>query len=421
MTTFSRITALLVSISLWLWGFLFYQHITNGHGLLSLKQPMPPRRFLLPLLIAFSMFSLALAGQGADAQLLEYLKREALSPEQYVVQSFKKHDVVLLGERHIVKENLLLLQRLVPELHQNGIYQIGMEFGASEVQEQLDRLVTAPVYDEALARELMFAYNPTWGFQEYLDVYKAAWALNRSLPKGARRFRILNLSYQFKWERFDGKRNRETMKAVFDRGTADQFRARLIEKEILQKKEKLLALVGGPHAYTRYATPYFKYNGDDFCAFDNDWLGNRLYRKYPKKVFSVLLHQAFPHMEKDSFYMGSPAGGAIERLMAANGNRPVGFDLLGSPIGKLPDRSAHSLCYESFVLEQFFDGYLFLEPLRDLEGCTVVDDFVNESNVAHALKNFPDPDWHREVKTLEDLRQFIRQLSKDVSLEYSRL
>lgn len=95
--------------------------------------------------------------------------------------------------------------------------------------------------------------------------------------------------------------------------------------------------------------------------------------------------------------------------------------MLGSPIGKLPDRSAHSLCYESFVLEQFFDGYLFLEPLRDLEGCTVVDDFVNESNVAHALKNFPDPDWHGEVKTLEDLRRFIRQLSKDVSLEYRKL
>ena len=57
-----------------------------------------------------------------------------------MIQSFKKHDVVLLGERHIVKENLLLLQRLVPVLHQNGIYQIGMEFGASEVQEQLDRL-----------------------------------------------------------------------------------------------------------------------------------------------------------------------------------------------------------------------------------------------------------------------------------------
>ncbi len=124
-----------------------------------------PSRLLSALLIAFSMLS-PLAGQdGPDVQLLDYLKREALSPEQYVIESFKKHDVVLLGERHIVKENLLLVQRLVPELHKNGIYQIGMEFGASEVQEQLDRLVTSPVYDEALARELLFAYNPRGGFR----------------------------------------------------------------------------------------------------------------------------------------------------------------------------------------------------------------------------------------------------------------
>ncbi|MBK8041735.1 MAG: hypothetical protein IPK21_03205 [Haliscomenobacter sp.] len=73
MITFSRITALLVSISLW--GVLYYEYTTIGKGLLSFK----PRR-LPSLLIAFSLFSLALAGQGSDAQLLEYLKREALSP-----------------------------------------------------------------------------------------------------------------------------------------------------------------------------------------------------------------------------------------------------------------------------------------------------------------------------------------------------
>ena len=365
--------------------------------------------------------SLNAFSQDINTATIDWVKTNSRSPEQYVIDKFRQYDVIFLGESHLVKENLLFVQGLIPQLYQNGIYQIGMEFGATEVQEELDQLVMAPVYDEEKARSIMFTYNVTWGFQEYLDIYKAAWKLNQTLPEGTRKFRILNLSYIFNWEKFNGERTPESMQLVFNKGTVDKFRAAIIEKEIIHKQEKILALVGTPHAYTRYGSPYFKYNGEQFCDFDFDWLGNRLYQKFPGQVFSIMLHQAFTQKENGRYFLISPAEGAIEKLMAGNGQKPIGFDLINTPVGKLTDRSINSMCYENFTLEQLFDGYIFLEPLRDLEGCTVIGDFVHEGNFENALKNFPDPDWHEKVTTLADIKKFMHNISGQISEQYKGL
>lgn len=90
-----------------------------------------------------------------------------------------------------------------------------MEFGASEDQPELDRLINSEQYDEMEARRLMFNYNVKWAYKEYADIYKAAWKLNKSLPMDARKFRILNLSYIYNWDGFSGMRTPKTLKRYF--------------------------------------------------------------------------------------------------------------------------------------------------------------------------------------------------------------
>jgi hypothetical protein len=358
--------------------------------------------------LLFILCSGGITAQGFTHAMRDYISQKAVSPHAYVIEKFKTYDVILLGEHHLVRQNLRFVEQLIPELHRNGIYTIGMEFGAAEDQRVLDSLILAPAYSEQTARQLMFNYNVTWGYQEYIDIYKAAWTFNHSLSPGQRRFRILNLSYIFQWRGFDRKRNPEYMAKVFTRGTVDQFRAKIIETEILDKHDKILALVGTPHAYTRYASPYYLYNGDGFCAYDRNWLGNRLYDRYPNHVFSILLHQPFMK-EKDGVYQWvSPANGSMESLMAQHQNKPVGFDLRGTPLGSLKDNSQHAMCYPGFTLDQFFDGYIFLAPLRKLEGCTPIKAFIHEGNIRQALEQFPDPDWHEQIKNLDEMSTFIR-------------
>ncbi|MBL8268343.1 MAG: hypothetical protein JNL55_18245, partial [Steroidobacter sp.] len=169
------------------------------------------------------------------AELARYVAAHASEPEAYVVSKFDRHDIVFLAEDHAIKHNLLLTQRLIPLLYKAGVYTFGMEFGASEDQAELDRLITANRYDEATARRLMFNYNVGWAYREYMDIYRAAWQLNRSLPAGAHKFRVLNLSYRYDWSAYHGNRTPTTFARVHHRGNPEIYRADMVRREILAK------------------------------------------------------------------------------------------------------------------------------------------------------------------------------------------
>jgi hypothetical protein len=136
---------------------------------------------------------------GTIEPLVEYLTKDGQTPEAYLLNIFRSRDVVLLAEEHAIRHNLELAHRMIPLLYQAGVYTFGMEFGASEDQIELDQLVTGSDYDEEKARQIMFHYNTGWAYQEYLEIYRMAWSFNRSLPASVRKFRILNLSYQYNW------------------------------------------------------------------------------------------------------------------------------------------------------------------------------------------------------------------------------
>lgn len=359
----------------------------------------------ITIIIALITYNWAVA-QNQITEINQFLQK-ASSAQQYIIEKFKTNNVVLLGEQHVVQQNLLFVQSMVPLLYKNGISNIGMEFGAAENQLLMDSLVTAPQFNDSLAAKMMFDYNVTWAFKEYIEVAKAAWLFNKSLPKLAKPFRIINLSYIFNWQDYPGYRDATTMNKVFYKGTVDAFRANIIEKEVLAKKEKIMALVGTPHAFTKYASSYFLFNGDNFCGFDNDWLGNRLHKKYPGKICNIMIHQGFMQKIGNQYKTVSPLNGLLETLILQNNHRSIGFNLGNSPVGKLKDSSLYANCYTNFTIGQLFDGYIFLQPLKALKGCTVVNNFVHEGNAKRALEQFPDPEWHPKMTNLADIQSFI--------------
>lgn len=338
--------------------------------------------------------------------LKAYLQKNALNPYEYVIEKFKNHDVILLAETHAIKENLLFLQSIIPELYKAGIYNVGMEFGASEDQEALDALVTAQYFDEEKARELMFNYNVIHPYKEYWGVYKAAWTLNHSLHEGAPRFRVLNMSYKYNWKGYKGIRTPETYRKVFYKGGTERYRAAIIEKEILQKNEKILILTGNVHAFTKYRYPVFDSTEEDFIRLADNNLGNLLYKKVPEKVFSIALHYMFFSQEDESVNR-LPADGKIEELMEERGNKPLGFDLIGTPMGQLQDHSYYALGHPDFTLQDLVDGYIFLKPLMQQKGCTIDYDFLKKHTLQEVLDQFPDPEWHKPPENLKDYWRLV--------------
>src|SRR6187402_3203077 len=93
---------------------------------------------LLAMFVPLCLFS-----QSDIDKSIQYLSNNKMSPEEYIASKFGTKGIVLLSEEHRVKENLELVKSLIPFLYKNGVYTIGMEFGASENQKKLDSLILA--------------------------------------------------------------------------------------------------------------------------------------------------------------------------------------------------------------------------------------------------------------------------------------
>lgn len=376
-----------------------------------------PFLFFLPLILAMQ---LSFGQQNSVEKSIDYLEQNKCSPEDFIIKAFTNREVILLAEDHRVKENLEFLQSLIPKLYQAGVYNIGMEFGAFEDQSKLDSLVNAPKYSEDIARQLMFNYNTGWAFKEYMDVYKAAWEFNKSLSSEKPKFRIVNLSYKFHWSSFNGVRTPENMKIVFHQGNPESFRFHIVEKEILNKKQKIIIITGAIHASTKYKFPVYDYLAKDYVRYENTWFGNQLYNKLGDKVYSIILHHPFSNYPNKKPFLVSPANGNIEKIMAKLNKPKVGFDLASTPMGQLNDNSYYSLGNNNLKLSDIYDGYIFLKPLNNLNGCTIDTLFINDKNWSSAMENMPDPDWRQRPKNLKEYWKQIYEFA-DVPKIYSQV
>jgi hypothetical protein len=337
-------------------------------------------------------------------ELVQYLKNHGKSPEDYVIEKFQDYDVVFIGESHRVKHNLELIHNLIPRLYQAGVYNLGIEFGTDEYQDEVDKLITTDEYDEDMARLIMFKYYVVWGNKEYMDIYKKAWQLNKSLPKGAPKFRVVNLGYRVKRSPKIG-----LFLKILLKGDPDVFMGKTILKGFVYKGEKALIFSGSHHAFTRYYQPRYNFKKRKLIKLNRNRMGNVVYHKIPNRVFNIMLHQ--PWRTNESFEEYSyPVDGVIDTVMKEFENKRVGFDVRGTPFGKLKDDDTYyALGYPDFTLSTICDGYIFLNHFKDYEGCTVDTKFITENNFEEALDYFDEPERRKDFKAPKDFINLMKQ------------
>lgn len=343
-------------------------------------------------------------------RLISYLKGNWVSPEKYIIDKFRNHDIIFLSEDHGVKHNLILAQTMIPLLYKAGIYNFGMEFGASEDQTRLDSLVTAPKYDENIARKIMFNYNVGWAIKEYIDIYRTAWNLNATLSPAAKKFRIINLSYKFNWSSCDKKnlgiKTPETVRHIFHKGGTEEYRAKIVKELIVDKNEKILILTGGLHAFTKYQQAEYDYYAENFYHLLDRSFGNLVYKMVPNKTFTILLH--YPFESKTKANSLRPAQGLIDDVMQNFQDKRVGFDLTNTPLGDLRDTSFFSIGHDNFKLSDMADGYIYQNSFPDYQGCTFDDKFFSNQEWSEILKQYPDQDIRLKPRNLAQYKAQIK-------------
>jgi hypothetical protein len=305
----------------------------------------------------------------------KYIADHHESPEDYLVRQFAIHDIIFLGEMHGVRQNLEFLQHLLPRLHAAGVYNLGYEFSIYKDQPKIDRLLASTSYDPSIANDLLDGIDLTYVTQEYTDVYRAAWELNRKLPQGAHHFRIVALNLDESGQASDAWGGQQLN--IHDQ--ANIFWSQVISKEFLAKHEKALIYSGSGHAYTRF---FYQRRQDHSIS-----AGNLIHNVIRDRTMTILLHGDGDRKDLTR---------QIDELVeTGTGARPSGFDTRDTPLGTLPIPGNGYLFGKQncgpFALGDVADGYIWLGRRTDLTGVRFIKGFITRENIARI-----EPRWRRE-------------------------
>lgn len=329
--------------------------------------------------------------EGDHSSYIHYLKEAGKAPVDYLIEKYKTCDIIILGESHQVRENCeLIASMMLPLYEQAGLRIVGSEFIKSKYNDEVDEIVCAENYDEQKVIEI-FRGNawPTWGFQEYMDIVRAVWHVNSNLPEGAEKLLLIGMDDD--WSQYD---------AWFDpnQDQMEKFKRRLKREKNLvdsflnvynENSGKALVHIGFDHTF-RQVPPKF---------------GAELHGKFGDKVFQIGLHMKYPSRKNSGTLIPF-----IEKIMAAHGNRPAGFDIENSPFAELRDEKVVYFQHPAFI--NFADltrGYIFIKPVAELRKVTWMPNFINEENFEKAKAIALKARWVKkgECKNPEQLNESL--------------
>ncbi len=332
-----------------------------------------------PKRTAFPTCDIAELDSGRLQTMRRAIRERAQRPGKYLASCFERHDLVLFGEVHQVRETCLFIAESIPALHAAGVRLLATEFLRASQSESAQALVLAEQWDRsaaiALMRELPW---PTWGFEEYLGILHAVWRQNRTARTEAQRFLVVGLDSE--WSQFENFFGGGGRLAAFQRNLArEKCMGDVLEREAIGARRKALVHIGYAHSVTCHGVR----------------VATVLYKKYGDRVFQVAVHQNFTALPSAKAKRGDleetrARQSRLTRFMDGilrPGDRGLGFDVLGSELGALTDAScAIGRMLPKFRFEQIAQGYVILKRLADQNPCTWIPGFVDAKHFEAARR-----------------------------------
>jgi hypothetical protein len=337
-----------------------------------------------------------LVSKDALLPLADLVRNDSRDPIGYIVSSFGSHDIVFLGEIPLIAQNPKLVADLIPRLYAAGVKSLGTEYALAEDQARIDALLTGSAYNEAEARAISLHWVFFWGFQEYIDIYRAAWTFNHGLPAGSTPFRIVGLNVRMNWEhvKTQGDMNdAEIMAKVRSNGVPDAVIADVILRRFVDKGEKALIYCEMACAFTAFRDAQYEKAAKEQNFTEIRKSGNIVYDRIGARAFTILLHAPWLNTQSQNGY-AYPADGVIDAVIAAlpADKKSAGFDTAGNAIGAL---AVHSLPYTVDItphtLGDMCNGYVIMGPISGYAAVTPIKDFVSTADEEYISKNYPGP------------------------------
>jgi hypothetical protein len=278
--------------------------------------------------------NLALFNNGKSTRpYVTFLKRAHATPIDYVMALFDRYDVVVLCERaHPEFTQWEYIYDLVRDRRfLDRVGHVFTEYGLRNTQPVLDEFLNAPDLSEAdiAARAIQVMRGisiwPYWNNTNFYEYLKKLYRLNQTLPR-EKRIQHYFTDVALDWDSIHSKRDFRSFLLDRDRKMSDVITGRMVEIAVSEPRKKCLVVMNYRHAFG----PIKSRTGS---LMDNT--GRFLFEAIPGRVANVLLVNLVPIVPTYAVTIMAPVqGGAWDAAFEEAGNRPVGFDLAGTPFGE---------------------------------------------------------------------------------------
>ncbi|MBN1649485.1 MAG: hypothetical protein JW874_15710 [Spirochaetales bacterium] len=334
--------------------------------------------------------------------LLAWVNGHHAEPEQYLLDLFSEKEIICLGTDHIIADGINFVNEITPDLPGKGVHTIAVDFLLADDQDGIDRLLSAPEFDETLARELLFNRIVIFGYREYVDMLRTVWRTNRDSSGDAEGIRIIGLA---PYQDFSGIRteedladNSKKLAVIADLDTVDSFMAKTALDRLsgtAGTDGKCLVFTALVHSFTVFHQIGYEQNAAaiGYPAGNTMRMGNYIYEKFGNRAATVFIHNFIPD-ETSPSGLNYPLGGIMEKVSRGldNVNKRFAFSVAGSPFAEMEISGEFVKGYEKkTVLDDFCYGYIFLNQITRAETVTPIPHFINDTNLAEANRNFPGP------------------------------
>ena len=326
---------------------------------------------------------------------VNYVKKYGVDPKDYLLEALSNHSLVFYGELHRRKVSWDFLTSVLfdPRLTET-VGTIFVELPSYQ-QSEFDRFYALKELDTEILLEIMRSEQiyGWWDRGEY-EFLINIWKLNQTLSAD-KQIKVVATDEQLPYKLLKTAEDfKKSEASLTDRNTN---MSNVIEQTIKTKTDKRnsLFVVGYGHAYKSHVP-----GGASAARGQEPALtagAQLIQRLSDKNVFIVLQHVP---MGTNSDYLGFVRQGLFDAVFEKTGNVPIAFHLIGSPFGAEPFDADYQISFDnrSGTFADNFDGYIFLNPIKDEESDYVLydvwsDQFVEEMKRRATLGDFDMNRW----------------------------
>jgi hypothetical protein len=321
---------------------------------------------------------------------VNYVKQQGSEPKTFLLDALSKYLLVIYGEIHRRKVSWDFLSSVIfdPKFHEN----VGTVFVEMPVyqQSEFDRFYASEELNTEILLEIFRSMQVNgWYDKGEYEFLINIWKLNQTLPI-EKKIRVVSTDEQAPWKLLQTSKDfKKYEKKQADRNTR---MADVIEHTIKTKTDKrnCLFTVGYMHAYKSHVPGGFSSAKGQEPALS---AGAQLVKRLSEKnVFIVFQHVP---MGTNFGALGFIRQGLFDAVFEKMGNRPVGFQLAGSPFGAEPFDADYQMSFDKRTgnFADNFDGYIFLQPIKDEDSDYLLYEVISEKFIEEMKRRIPILGW----------------------------